>query len=88
MVFLKVVNWFLPRICLDILEILPFKNAKTCNSLFSVPRKFQNVLSSGSHEEKELIEIEKHRKDIRIGKKMQAEQSSGIAMPRHIMNNN
>lgn len=36
----------------------------------------------------ELIEVEKHRKDISVGKKMQAEANSGIAMPRGLMGNN
>lgn len=34
------------------------------------------------------VEIEKHRKDIRVGKKMQSEQNSGLALPRAAMINN
>lgn len=33
----------------------------------------------------EAVEVEKHRKDIRVGKKMQAEQNSGLAIPRGLM---
>lgn len=36
----------------------------------------------------EAVEIEKHRKDIRVGKKMQAEQNSGLAIPRNSMISN
>lgn len=36
----------------------------------------------------EAVEIEKHRKDIRVGKKMQSEQNSGLAIPRNTMISN
>lgn len=39
-------------------------------------------------EASEIVELEKHRKDIRIGKKMQSEQNAGLAMPRHLMGSN
>ncbi len=37
-----------------------------------------------AHEE---VDCEKMRKDMRVQRVMQAEQSSGIAMPRHLMGN-
>lgn len=36
----------------------------------------------------ERVDCEKMRKDMRVQKVMQAEQSSTIAMPRHLMGNN
>lgn len=35
----------------------------------------------------ELVDCEKMRKDMRVQKVMQAEQSTSLAMPRHIMGN-
>lgn len=34
----------------------------------------------------EAVEVEKHRKDIRVNKRMQAEQQSGIVAPRMMSN--
>lgn len=36
----------------------------------------------------ERVDCEKMRKDVRVQKVMQAEQNSGLAMPRHLMGSN